>query len=176
MKNKTKTSKQPDTVTNETHTNEVATNEKPDNVEATDKNLIGLTLIIENGSALKLSPKTENHVFYQIAADDNESKLFIRLSGNEGGGLHSKEWIAVSSITELLDSLENQVIKSNQFKSVFKGGSANNAAFLAAVLRAKDIGLLVKSDKSVFMHKLSDDYEANKDKLLNLNPVDTKPE
>ena len=111
MKNKTKTSKQPDTVTNDTGTgtNEAASNEKPDNVAASDKSLIGLTLIIENGSALKLSPKTENHVFYQIAADDNESKLFIRLSGNEGGGLHSKEWIAVSSITDLLDSLENQV-------------------------------------------------------------------
>ena len=169
MKNKTKAAKQPDAVANEIVANEVTTNEKPNNVEVIDKSLIGLTLIIENGSALKLSPKTENHIFYQIAVDD-DGKLFLRLSGNEGGGLHSKEWIAVSSITELLDSLENQVIKSNQFKSVFKGGSANNAAFLAAVLRAKDIGLLVKSDKSVFMHKLSDDYEANKDKLLNLNP------
>ena len=175
MKNKTKAAKQPDAVANEIVANEVTTNEKPNNVEVIDKSLIGLTLIIENGSALKLSPKTENHIFYQIAVDD-DGKLFLRLSGNEGGGLHSKEWIAISSITELLDSLENQVIKSNQFKSVFKGGSANNAAFLAAVLRTKDIGLLVKSDKSVFIHKLSDDYEANKDKLLNLKPTDVNPE
>ena len=37
MKNKTKTSKQPDTVTNDSGVNEVTQNEKPDNVEATDK-------------------------------------------------------------------------------------------------------------------------------------------
>ncbi|WP_318519202.1 hypothetical protein [Photobacterium leiognathi] len=110
---------------------------KPE-VPAIDKHLLGYSLIVENGKALKLSPKTQNHVFYQIATQDDDGSLHIRLSGNEGGGLHSKEWVAV------------------------------NAAFLAAVLRSDEIGLLTQSEKSVFIHKLSADYEERKTTLLNL--------
>ncbi|MEZ9576486.1 MULTISPECIES: hypothetical protein [unclassified Vibrio] len=133
-----------------------------------EKHLIGYTVVVDNGKALKLSPKTQNHVFYQIAKLDADSTLHIRLSGNEGGGLHSKEWISVEAIVAVLDGMTGQPIKSTVLRSVFKGGSANNAAFLAAVMRSKEIGLLVKSDKSVFIHQLPDDYEDRKAALLNL--------
>ncbi|MCG3864484.1 MULTISPECIES: hypothetical protein [unclassified Photobacterium] len=139
---------------------------KPE-VPAIDKHLLGYSLIVENGKALKLSPKTQNHVFYQIATQDDGS-LHIRLNGNEGGGLHSKEWISVNAIIEVLDAMKDQPIKSTILKSVFKGGSTNNAAFLAAVLRSDEIGLLTQSEKSVFIHKLSADYEERKTTLLNL--------
>lgn len=135
---------------------------------AIDKHLLGYSLIVENGKALKLSPKTQNHVFYQIATQDDDESLHIRLSGNEGGGLHSKEWISVNAIIEVLDAMIDQPIKSTILKSVFKGGSTNNAAFLAAVLRSDEIGLLAQSEKSVFIHKLSADYEERKNTLLNL--------
>ena len=135
---------------------------------AIDKHLLGYSLIVENGKALKLSPKTQNHVFYQIATQDDDDSLHIRLSGNEGGGLHSKEWISVNAIIEVLDAMKDQPIKSTILKSVFKGGSTNNAAFLAAVLRSDEIGLLAQSEKSVFIHKLSADYEERKTTLLNL--------
>ncbi len=137
-------------------------------VPAIDKHLLGYTLIVENGKALKLSPKTQSHVFYQIAAQDDDGSLHIRLSGNEGGGLHSKEWISVNAIVEVLDAMKEQPFKSTILKSVFKGGSTNNAAFLAAVLRSDEIGLLTQSEKSVFIHKLSADYEERKTTLLNL--------
>ena len=137
-------------------------------VPAIDKHLLGYSLIVENGKALKLSPKTQNHVFYQIATQDDDESLHIRLSGNEGGGLHSKEWISVNAIIEVLDAMKDQPIKSTILKSVFKGGSTNNAAFLAAVLRSDEIGLLAQSEKSVFIHKLSADYEERKTTLLNL--------
>jgi hypothetical protein len=135
---------------------------------ATDKYLLGYTLVLEHGKALTLSPKSEKHVFYQIATQDDDGSLHIRLSGNEGGGLHSKEWLSVKSITDLLDSMENQQIKSTVLKPVFKGGSANNAAFLAAVLRSDGIGLLSQSDKSVFIHQLSVDYAQRKEALIKL--------
>lgn len=140
---------------------------KPE-VPAIDKHLLGYSLIVENGKALKLSPKTQNHVFYQIATQDDDESLHIRLSGNEGGGLHSKEWISVNAIIDVIDAMKDQPIKSTILKSVFKGGSTNNAAFLAAVLRSNEIGLLAQSEKSVFIHKLSADYEERKTTLLNL--------
>ncbi|EPX6969628.1 hypothetical protein ACW0W9_004225 [Vibrio parahaemolyticus] len=61
------------------------------------------TNIVREGKAKKLSPKTENHVFYEIAIHDEENELHIRMSGNEGGGLHSKEWIPLKDITAVLD-------------------------------------------------------------------------
>ncbi|WP_305370885.1 hypothetical protein [Photobacterium leiognathi] len=146
---------------------EIVSKEVKPEVPAIDKHLLGYSLIVENGKALKLSPKTQNHVFYQIAAQDDGS-LHIRLSGNEGGGLHSKEWLSVNAIIEVLDAMKDQPIKSTILKSVFKGGSTNNAAFLAAVLRSDEIGLLTQSEKSVFIHKLSADYEERKNTLLNL--------
>jgi hypothetical protein len=39
---------------------------------------------------------------------------------------------------------------------------------LASVLRSGDIGLLKPAEKGVFLHLISDDYEANKAKLLSL--------
>lgn len=128
----------------------------------------GYTLLIENGKALKLSPKTKNHVFFQLAQKQDDQKLYLRMSGNENGGLFSKEWINVDALFELLDENKDKTIKSTVLKSLFKGGSANNCGFLAAVLRCKDIGLLTQSEKSVFVHRLSDGYDKNKEKLLGM--------
>lgn len=136
----------------------------------TDKHLIGYNLIVEHGKALKLSPKTQNHVFYQLAVNEGGS-LHIRLSGNEGGGLHSKEWVSVQAVLDLLDSMAGLTIKSTILKAVFKGGSANNAAFLAAVLRSAEIGLLSQSEKSVFIHQLSTDYDERKAALVKLADI-----
>lgn len=134
------------------------------------KHLIGYNLIVEHGKALKLSPKTQNHVFFQLAVNDGGS-LHIRLSGNEGGGLHSKEWVSVQAVLDLLDSMAGLTIKSTILKAVFKGGSANNVAFLAAVLRSAEIGLLSQSEKSVFIHQLSTDYDERKAALVKLADI-----
>ncbi|MEF1205790.1 hypothetical protein [Photobacterium damselae] len=151
--------------------NETVSKEVKPEIPAIDKHLLGYTLIVENGKALKLSPKTQNHVFYQIATQDDDDSLHIRLSGNEGGGLHSKEWISVDAIIAVLDAMKEQPIKSTILKSVFKGGSTNNTAFLAAVLRSDEIGLLTQSEKSVFIHQLSADYDERKKVLLALREI-----
>ena len=126
----------------------------------------GFTLLIDNGKALKLSPKTQNHVFFQLGLKDEENTLHIRMSGNEGGGLHSKEWVAMDAIIAILDTQIGKPLKSTLLKSVFKGGSANNCGFMAAVLRSNEIGLLMQSEKSVFVHQLTKDYEDRKMTLL----------
>ncbi|MDF4613925.1 hypothetical protein P3434_22990 [Vibrio parahaemolyticus] len=132
------------------------------------------THIVREGKAKKLSPKTENHVFYQIALHDEENELHIRMSGNEGGGLHSKEWIPLKDITSVLDVQGDKPFKSSVMKCVFSGQSANNAGFMCGVCRG--LGLIIQSEKSVFLHVLATDYEQRRDELLSLVDAETKAE
>ncbi|MBS9916615.1 hypothetical protein J4H10_19695 [Vibrio alginolyticus] len=132
------------------------------------------THIVREGKAKKLSPKTENHVFYEIAIHDEENELYIRMSGNEGGGLHSKEWIPLKDITAVLDVQGDKLFKSSVLKCVFSGQSANNAGFMAACCRG--LGLIIQSEKSVFLHVLAPDYEQRREEILSLVDSEAKAE
>ncbi|EMX0223380.1 hypothetical protein AAFZ21_003405 [Vibrio fluvialis] len=132
------------------------------------------TNIVREGKAKKLSPKTENHVFYEIAIHDEDNELYIRMSGNQGGGLHSKEMIPLKDITAVLDVQGDKPFKSSVMKCVFSGQSANNAGFMAACCRG--LGLIIQSEKSVFLHVLAPDYEQRRDELLSLVDSEIKAE
>jgi hypothetical protein len=124
--------------------------------------------IVLSGKGKKLNPKTDNHVFFDLAKHDDDGQLYLRLSGNEGGGLHSKKWVSLQSILTILDEQAKEPFKSTVLKSTFSGSSANNTGFLAGVLRCADIGLITQSGKTVFLHALATDYEEKKAKLLQL--------
>lgn len=135
--------------------------------------LLGFTLLIVEGKALKLSPQTTNHVFYQLAVKDDErdngiNERYIRMSGNEGGGLHSKEWIKLTDVFSVLDALVDKTIKSAVFKEIFGSSSQNNAGFLAAVLRSPEINLIQQGGNSVFTHVLTNDYANQKVHLMSI--------
>lgn len=135
-----------------------------------DVDAIGYTLLIKDAKAPKLSPKTKGYIFFEVGCLDEDESLHIRMTGNDGGGLHTKEWIGVTPLLELLDKQEGNVFKSTVLKSVIKGASSNNASFLAAVLRSKQLGLLAPSENSQFLHQLDANYQTNKAKLLALMP------
>lgn len=142
-------------------------------VTVTDDNPVDhFTNIVLEGKAKKLSPKTQNHVFYELSVHDDLNALFLRLSGNEGGGLHSKEWVAFEDIVAVLNEQDDKPFKSTVLKSVFKGGSANNAGFMAAALRG--LLLILPSEKSVFLHVLAPDYEQRRDELMSLVDGETE--
>ena len=124
--------------------------------------------IVLSGKGKKLSPKTTNHVFFDVAEHDEEGELYIRLSGNEGGGLYSQEWINLSKLFAILDEQVDKPFKSAALKAAFRGLSSNNHSFICASLRSPDMGLIVQSGTSVFLHVLADDYEVKKAKLLAL--------
>ncbi|MGS0826188.1 hypothetical protein ACVBIO_10280 [Shewanella sp. 0m-8] len=160
--------------------NEPTLNEQADSV--TDNELLAATKteiaplnhftnIVLEGKAKKLSPKTTNHVFYEIALHDEDNQLYLRLSGNEGGGLHSKEWIKLEDIRAVLDEQSDKPFKSTVIKSVFKGGSANNAGFMAACLRG--LLLINPTEKSVFLHVLAPEYVQRRDELRSLVAAET---
>ncbi|EPN3958577.1 hypothetical protein WMQ31_20740 [Vibrio alginolyticus] len=132
------------------------------------------THIVLEGKAKKLSPKTENHLFYEIAIHQGEKELYIRISGNQGGGLYCRSWIPLKDITAVLDVQGDKPFKSSVMKCVFSGQSANNAGFMAACCRG--LGLIVQSEKSVFLHVLAPDYVMRRDEILSLVDSEAKAE
>ena len=58
-----------------------------------------------NHTAEKLSARSEGLIFYAIGRHEESGELFLKITGNQGGGLHSKEWIAMSAIDDVLRSL-----------------------------------------------------------------------
>ncbi len=98
-------------------------------------------------------------LFYAIGRHEESGELFLKITGNQGGGLHSKEWIALSAIDGVLCSLPaDKPFKSSVMKRLFKGGSANNAGFLSAILRSDGLKLVQKADGNPMLHELVPDY------------------
>ena len=110
-------------------------------------------------TASKLSPRSEGLIFYAIGRHEVSGELFLKITGNQGGGLHSKEWIELSAVDEILQSLPaDKPFKSSVMKKLFKSGSANNAGFLCAILRSEGLKLLKKADGNPMLHELVADY------------------
>jgi len=125
--------------------------------------------ILIDDKASKLSPKQPGFIYFQLGRHLETNELELQLKGNDGGGLHSKEWVKLSSILEVLDQQEeDKPFKSGEFKPVFKGGSANNASFLAAVLRCNVISLIDSTENSIFLHQLHGNFKNKREALLKL--------
>lgn len=115
--------------------------------------------ILVRYTASKLSPRSEGLIFYAIGRHEVSGELFLKITGNQGGGLHSKEWIELSAVDEILQSLPaDKPFKSSVMKKLFKSGSANNAGFLCAILRSDGMKLLKKADGNPMLHELVADY------------------
>ena len=143
----------------------------PENSAKASNEVSNHTPIITQAKALKLSPKTDKHVFYDITKDE-AGELLIRLAGNEGGGLHSQEWIKVSEILDILDKQKDKPFKSTLLKPLFKSTSANNAGFLCAVLRSQDIKLIQPAGNNLYLHELTPDYDECRELMLSLANTD----
>lgn len=128
----------------------------------------GFTLIEKAGKAHKLNPKIEGLIFYQTAKKDGDGQLYLRLDKSEGGGLHSREWIALSAIIECLKDQKDANFNSTLLKKVIVGKSQNNAGFLAGVLRSEGVGLIKPSPDGIFLHQLADNFEEQAKALLAL--------
>jgi len=125
--------------------------------------------ILHKGHAKKLSPKAEGHITFQLIEDDKEVK-YLQLLENTNGGVFSKLPVPLQLILSTLEKQQqDKAFKSSIVKDVFTGKgakSANNTSFLIAVLRSKDIELLVSSENSQFLSKLSPNFKAKAKQLL----------
>ncbi|EOT9271231.1 hypothetical protein ACKW7H_002038 [Escherichia coli] len=117
-------------------------------------------LLIESGQAEKISPKASGILTWQLAMSETDNELYLRLMANGCGGLFSKDWVPLSKIESVLEVQPTTGFTSGVFRSLFKGASANNAGFLAAVLRSPDICLLEAHPEKLFTHVLYADWRA----------------
>lgn len=129
----------------------------------------GFTILVEKGEANKISPNAEGLIFYQVAKKDEDGSLYVRIDSNETGGLHSREWIALTDIIELLRGQKSNDFSSTILKSVIVGKSRNNTSFLAGILRSEGIALIQASPEGIFLHRLAANFDAQAEKLLALS-------
>jgi len=127
-------------------------------------------LIIERGVAEKLSPKSNGKIYFQLARNKDDSRNYLRIIGNDGGGLHSKEWIALEKIISHLSGVSESTFKSSALKDCMIGKSSNNVSFLAATLRSPLIKLIKSAEGSPFTHQLDDGFDKTAAALIERKP------
>jgi hypothetical protein len=133
------------------------------------------TLLI--AAAPKLSNKSTGKIGFEILLNNDDKKRYIRLKSNDSGGLFSREAICLAEINTLLESLpKDQPFKSSVFKSIIKGGSANNTSFISACLRCDEVALIIKSEKSQYLHLPHPLLDKRMELLNKLKPIESSSE
>jgi hypothetical protein len=114
--------------------------------------------IVKEGTCPTVSGAS--NLAYEIGSDA-DGALHFRITGNTGGGLFGKEWVAWSVIQPVLET--DQPITAGTLKraGVCKGKSANTPGFLLAVLKAEGLvtpleqGGHTKADPADFLAAMS---------------------
>lgn len=86
--------------------------------------------IIKAGSCSTISGKST--LQYHIACD-TQHQIYIRVTSNNGGGFFNPEWVGYIEIISTLQGM-SEPITSHALRHVFQGKSANNPAFMMAIL------------------------------------------
>jgi len=130
-------------------------------------------ILLRSGEARKVGQRSTGAIRYDIVSDSERTKVFIRITGNDGGGYFSREFIdfdkAIDSVASYKDG---SPFPSKVFASAFVGKSSNNAGFLAAVLRGEQ--LLDAAPGSDFQHVIAGEWADWKVAALQLEgtPID----
>jgi hypothetical protein len=126
-------------------------------------------LSLKVGQAIKTGSRSQGYLHYRILTDNDRQQLFITLIGNDGDGCYSKEIVPFDKIEQCLHGIDtSRPIASKRFQPAFIGKSANNAGFLAAILRAEL--LLAPAPDALHQHAVQPDWPAWKTALLALAP------
>ena len=119
--------------------------------------------VLKSGIAKKAGMRSEGEIGYQLLI--NDGTLYVRLVSNNRGGYFSRECIPFSRIADCLSATSaDRAIPSKAFRTAFVGKSANNAGFLAAVLREE--GVIAAAPENVHLHLVCDDWPAWHQALL----------
>jgi hypothetical protein len=126
------------------------------------------------GQAKALSAKSKGLIGFELALNIDDKCRYLRMTTNSNGGLFSKEWVSLDEVFALLEQQNlDKPFKSSVFKAVIKGGSANNVSFISAVLRSEELGLILKSEKSQFLHMVNPLLVNQRDRLTKLKLLPT---
>jgi hypothetical protein len=123
-----------------------------------------MTTTIKQGQCPLISVKSNGQIQYRITTDATHQR-YVQLLAATSGGFLSPDKIADQNITKVLRSISDDAhFSSTLFNPLFKGKSANNAGFLAAVLRAE--GVITQSKNHTYKHRI-----LNIDAISLLKPV-----
>jgi hypothetical protein len=126
-------------------------------------------LSLKVGQAIKTGSRSQGYLHYRILTDTAQQQLYITLTGNDGDGCYSKEIVPFDKIEQCLHGIDlGKPVASKRFQPAFIGKSANNAGFLAAILRAES--LLAPAPEALHQHTVQPDWPAWKTALLALAP------
>ncbi|MCX7091985.1 MAG: hypothetical protein NTY50_00835 [Methylobacter sp.] len=124
-------------------------------------------LSLKSGKANKTGQRSEGKLHYRILTDESQQHIYLTITGNDGGGYYSKEIVPFEKVELCLQGIKTgEAISSKLFKNAFVGQSANNAGFLAAILRAEK--LLLPVADSVHQHALQPNWSEWKTEVLAL--------
>ena len=96
-------------------------------------------LSLKSSKTTKIGLRTEGYIHYRVLSDQ-DNRLYFNITGNDDDGYYSKEIIPFDSIEQIVKTIKpNVAISSSLFIPAIVGRSNNNAAFLAAILRAEKL-------------------------------------
>ena len=122
-------------------------------------------LSLKLGKAVKTGSRSQGYIHYRILSDPAQQHLYMTIVGNDGGGCYSKEIVPFDKVEQCLQGIEaGKPIASKLFQPAFIGRSANNAGFLAAILRAEQ--LLAPAPDAMHQHSVKPDWLAWKTAVL----------
>lgn len=121
-------------------------------------------VIVRTQQVAKLSKRADGKISYQLGYCPDKSEAWFTLSGNEGGGYFSHEWVPLSRIIDMLTELaKTGPFPAIALKPVFVGKSVNNPSFLAASLVAE--GILTADPEKTFRLHVSGNPDQWRDEL-----------
>ena len=91
------------------------------------------TRVLKTGSCPSLSGKSK--LSYEIGAGP-DSGICMRITKNSGAGMFGKGWVELERVHKLVN---DKPITSTTLAPLFKGGSANSAGFLLAVMKQEGL-------------------------------------
>ncbi|ASF48403.1 hypothetical protein [Methylovulum psychrotolerans] len=124
-------------------------------------------LSLKKGKANKTGQRSHGQIHYRLLTDAGMQALYVIITGNDGGGYHSKEIVPFVNVEQCLEGFNtDKPLSSKLFQPAFVGQSTNNAGFLAAILRAEN--LLAAVPESPHHHALQADWDGWKASTLAL--------
>lgn len=115
--------------------------------------------LLKTDLAAKLSPRSQGGITYVLLADTSDAPdLHLAVTANEGGGLWSREAIALSTLEAVLAAYGDQPFPTRALRDAMVGRSSNNPPFCLAVL--KDLGLVRPAPGKAHQHVKAGDWQA----------------
>jgi len=103
---------------------------------------IKIIRILFRGTCPKLTARGKGDLSYEIGIDEDSGESYVRISGNDSSGAFSNEWLDLGKIRTQLDRQE-KTFSATVMESLFFGRSSNNYGYLAAVLIAEQVLVLL---------------------------------